>query len=85
MTVLKRAWEIDAQEVWDIVNLNADTNHVADNDICIDGSWQKRGHKLLNRVVTGISREYKIVLHVQVFPRFCNSCSKWESQKGIPD
>ena len=45
-----------AQEVWDIANINADTNDVVDGDICIDGSWQKRGQNSLNGVATGVSR-----------------------------
>ena len=64
------------QEVRDIVNPNADTNDLVDNDIGIDGSWQERGHNSLNGVVTGISRENKMVLDVQVFSRFSYSCSK---------
>ena len=31
-----------AQEVWDIVNPNANTNDVVDSDICIDGSWHEK-------------------------------------------
>ena len=81
----KESMENAAQEVWDIVNPNADTNDIVDSDICIDGSWQKRGHHSLNGVVTGISRENKKVFNVQVFSRFCHSCSKWESQKGTPE
>ena len=74
-----------AQEVRDIVNPNADTNDVVDSDICIDGSWQKRGHNSLNGVVTGISRENKKVLDAQGLSRFCHSCSRSESQKGTPE
>ena len=33
-----------AQEVWNINNPNAKENDIVDSDICIDGSWQKRGH-----------------------------------------
>ena len=73
-----------AQEVWDIVNPNANTNDTVDRDIFIDGLWHKRGHNSLNGVVTGIFRENKKVLDAQVFSRFCHSCSKWESQKGTP-
>ena len=45
----------------------------------------KRGHSSLNGVATGISMENKKVLDVQVFSRFCHSCSKWESQEGTPE
>ena len=51
-----------AQEVRNINNPNAKENDIVDSDICIDGSWQKRGHNSLNRVVTGVSRENKKVL-----------------------
>ena len=74
-----------AQEIGDVVNPNADTNDVVDTDIFIDVFWQKRRLNSLKVVVTGISRENKKVLDVQVFSRFCHSCSKWESQKGIPE
>ena len=74
-----------AQEVRNINNPNAKENDIVDSDICIDGSWQKRGHNSLNGVVTGISRENKKVLDVQIFSKFCHSCSKWESQKGTPE
>ena len=73
------------QEVRDIVNPNADTNDLVDSDIGIDGSWQKREHNSLNGVVTGISRENKMVLDVQVFSSFCYSCYKWESQNGTQE
>ena len=63
----KESMKNAVQEVWDIVNPNADTNDVVDSGICIDGSWQKRGHKSVNRVVTGISRENNKVLDLQVF------------------
>ena len=39
----KESMENAAQNVRDIVNPNADTNDVVDSDICIDGSWLKRG------------------------------------------
>ena len=81
----KESMENAAQEVRDIVNPNADTNDVVDSDICIDGSWQKRGHNSLKGVVAGISRENKKVLDSQVLSRFCHSCSKSESQKGTPE
>ena len=74
-----------AQEVRNINNPNAKENDIVDSDICIDGAWQKRGHNSLNGVVTGISRENKKVLDVQIFSKFCHSCSKWESQKGTPE
>ena len=72
------------QEVRDIVNPNADTNDLVDSDIGIDGSWQERGHNSLNGVVTGISRENKMVLDVQVFSRF-SYVPKWKSQKGTQE
>ena len=45
----------------------------------------KKEDNSLNGVVTGISRENKKVLDVQIFSKFCHSCSKWESQKGTPE
>ena len=48
------------------------------------GHGKKEGNSL-NGVVTGISRENKKVLDVQIFSKFCHSCSKWESQKGTPE
>ena len=41
-----------AQEVRNINNPNGKENDIVDSDICIDGSWQKRGHNSLNGVVT---------------------------------
>ena len=66
----KESVENAVQEVWDIVNPNADTNDIVDSDICIDGSWQKRGHNSLNGVVTGISRENKRCSMCKYFPGF---------------
>ena len=74
-----------AHEVRYIVNPNADMNDAVVNYICIDGSSQKRGHNSVNGVVTGIPKEGKKTLDVQVFSRFCHPCSKWESQKGTPE
>ena len=65
--------ENDTQEVWDIVNPNADTNDVVDSDtdIFIDGSWQKRGHNSLNRVVTGsYIQKTRRCLMCKYFPGF---------------
>ena len=40
----KREYGKCCEKVRDIVNPNADTNDVVYNDICIDNSWQKKGH-----------------------------------------
>ena len=69
----KESMENDTQEVWDIVNPNAATNDVVDSDtdICIDGSWQKKGHNSLNRVVTGsYIQKTRRCLMCQYFPGF---------------
>lgn len=49
---------------------SVDGKWIDDCDICIDDSWQEKKTKLLNEVVTVISRKSKKVLDVQVFCRF---------------
>ena len=72
-------------EVRNIVNVNGNETEIIDSDICIDGSWQERGYSSLSGVVTGISREKKKVLDVQIFSKFCHACSRWENRKGTPE
>jgi len=49
---MKRA----ASEIRKQIDPNAEDKTV-DSDICIDGSWQKRGYSSLVGTVTGVSRE----------------------------
>ena len=77
----KESVENAVQELRDITNPNADANKAV---ICYF-FWQEKGYNSLNRVVTGISRESKKVLDVQVFSRFRNSCSKWQESQETPE
>ena len=64
---------------------NVSTDDPLDNDIGIDGSWQKRGHTSLNSIVTGVARENKRVIYYKVYNKFCKSCTLQESKKGTEE
>jgi len=78
---MKRA----ASEIRNQIDPNVAEDKTVDSDICIDGSWQKRGYSSLVGTVTGVSRETKKVLDVEVFSKFCHKCCKWEKRKGSPE
>ncbi|XP_065665735.1 uncharacterized protein LOC136087157 [Hydra vulgaris] len=50
--------------------------------ISIDGSWQKRGHNLLNGIVTAVCHNKSI--DAEIFTKQCNRCKMWRSKRGTP-
>ena len=48
-------------------------------EVSVDGSWQKRGHSLLNGVVTAVSDGK--CLDVHVLSKHCKRCTIWEQKK----
>ena len=65
-----------ANDVRHTIDANAGDNDIIDTDISIDGSWQKRGHSSLNRVVTGVSPVNKKVIDCLVYTKFCPTCAR---------
>ena len=49
--------------------------------VSLDGSWQKRGHKSLNGVVTAISMDTGKVIDVHCMSRYCQVCTVQRSDK----
>ena len=55
---------------------------VADSDVSLDGTWQKRGHSSVNGVVTAISKETGKCVDVAVLSKDCKACQYWSRKKG---
>jgi hypothetical protein len=71
-----------ADEVRQIININACSNDIVDCHISIDETWQKRGYSSLNGVVSAISKDNKKVLDYYTMSKFCKSCEIWSKIKG---
>ena len=52
-----------------------------DITISIDGTYQRRGFKSMNGVVTAISQENKKVLDYSIATKTCKSCQRWTPAK----
>ena len=54
---------------------------VADCNISVDGTWQRRGYSSLNGVVTLMSSVNKKCIDTHVMSKCCKGCQYWERQK----
>lgn len=54
-------------------------------DVSLDGTFQRRGFKSMNGVVTAISQETKKVLDYSIATKTCKSCQKWTMQRQRND
>ena len=59
-----------------------DADGVTEETVSVDGSWQRRGYALLNRVVTTIANGKYI--DMQTMSKNCKSCSYWDQRKASP-
>ena len=48
-------------------------------EVSVDGSWQKRGHSLINGVVTAVSDGKCPDVHV--LSKHCKRCTIWEQKR----
>ena len=51
---------------------------IADCDVSLDGTWQKRGFASLNGLVTVIERDYDKCIDFEIKSKICKSCNYWE-------
>ena len=61
-----------ANEIHSLVNEGQDV--VVDEDISLDGTWQKKGHSSKNGVVTAISASTGECLDYRVMSKSCKGC-----------
>ena len=57
---------------------------VANCQVSVDGTWQRRGHASINGVVTVISKENGKVLDTAVLSKSCKGCQIWSHKKDEP-
>jgi hypothetical protein len=62
------------------VKMNDGNKHVA---AAFDGSWQKKGHTSLNRVVTVTSLEIGIVVDVECLAKYCHGCQNHTGKHSL--
>ena len=55
---------------------------IADVDVSVDGTWQKRGYSSLNGAVTVISLLSGKCLAFEALTKTCKCCETWEKRKG---
>ena len=71
-----------AAEVKAIVLSDETAQDIADCQVSVDGTWQKRGFASLNGIITVISKENGKCIDIEVKSKHCNSCSIWHNKKG---
>ena len=69
-SMLKASEEIRCR----IIGTNSPGEMVADSDVSLDGTWQKRGHSSVNGVVMAISKETGKCVDVAVLSKECKAC-----------
>ena len=58
---------------------------MADCDVSLDGTWQKRGFASLNELVTVIERDYDKCIDFEIKSKICKSCNYWNMKKGCDE
>ena len=53
---------------------NVDDQGIADIAVSCDGTWQKRGHSSVNRIVTVISSNSNKCIDYQIMTNTCKAC-----------
>ena len=72
-----------ANEIHSLVKEGQDV--VVDEDISLDGTWQKKGHSSKNGVVTAISASTGKCLDYHVMSKSCKGCQTWSKQQNDPN
>ena len=72
-----------ANEIHSLVKEGQDV--VVDEDISLDGTWQKKGHSSKNGVVTAISASTGKCLDYHVMSKSCKDCQAWSKQQDYPN
>ena len=58
---------------------------IADVDVSVDGTWQRRGFSSLNGAVTVISLLSGKCLAFEALTKTCKACQVWEKRKDTPE
>ena len=77
-SMLKASEEIKCR----IIGTDSPGEMVADSDVLLDGTWQKRGHSSVNGIVMAISKETGKCVDVAVLSKECKACQYWSHKKG---
>ena len=72
-----------ANEIHSLVKEGQDV--VVDEDISLDGTWQKKGHSSKNGVVTAISASTGKCLDYHVMSKSCKGCQTWSKRQDDPN
>ena len=72
-----------ANEIHSLVKEGEDV--VVDEDISLDGTWQKKGHSSKNGVVTAISASIGKCLDYHVMSKSCKGCQTWSKRQDDPN
>ena len=54
---------------------------VVDEDVSLDGTWQKKGYSFKNGVVTAISASTGKCLDYDVMSKSCKGCQTWSKRQ----
>ena len=58
---------------------------VVDEDVSLDGTWQKKGHSCKNGVVTAISAFTGKSIDYHVMSKSCKGCQAWSKRQDDPN
>ena len=72
-----------ANEIHSLVKEGEDV--VVDEDISLDGTWQKKGHSSKNGVVTAISASTGKCLDYHVMSKSCKGFQTWSKRQDDPN
>lgn len=83
------AYQNMTEAIEEAVSLNEDETSKRDltvcpGQICLDGSWQKRGHQSLNGFVSVTSLDTGKVLDVSIMSKYCQVCTVFQNKKETP-
>ncbi|GFV27167.1 uncharacterized protein TNCV_927591 [Trichonephila clavipes] len=68
-------------EAADEVRKRKNTSDVAECEVSVDGTWQRRGHSSLNGCVAVLSFDTGKVLDLEVMSKWCRNCNTSEFRK----
>jgi len=71
-------------EVYSEVNKASSSGDIADCDVSVDGTWQRRGYSSLNGVVTVLSSNTGKCIDAYVLSKKCKGCEIWSKREDHP-
>ena len=64
---------------------NVDDQGISDITASCNGTWQKRGHSLLNGIVTVISSSSNKCIDYRIMTKTCKACQSWGRRKDTEE